>query len=69
VIVPWTTADRASPEEAQLAVEDVDDQITILVNGQQVGAAHDDRFTTGYVGFTVSAPAHAIFSNLLVEQR
>jgi Ca-activated chloride channel homolog len=69
VIVPWTTVDRASPEEAQLAVEDVGDQITILLDGQQVGAAHDDRFTAGYVGFTVSAPAHASFSNLLVEQR
>ncbi|SRR6266481_366308 len=68
-IVPWTTVNRASPTEAQLAVQDIADQITILVDGQQVGAAHDHRFTDGYVGFTVSAPAHASFSNLLVEQR
>jgi VWFA-related protein len=69
VIVPWTTVDRASPEEAQLAVEDVGGQITVLVNGRQVGTAHDDTFDGGYVGFTVSAPAYATFSNLIVEQR
>jgi hypothetical protein len=69
VIVPWTTVDRASPTESQLTVQDIGDQIAILVDGQQVGAAHDQRFTDGYVGFTVAAPAHATFSNLLVEQR
>jgi Ca-activated chloride channel homolog len=69
VIVPWTTVNRASSTEAQLAVQDIANQITILVDGQQVGTAHDHRFTDGYVGFTVSAPAHASFSNLLVEQR
>lgn len=69
VIVPWTSVDRASPTEAQLAVQDIGDQITVFLDGQQVGAAHDQRFTDGYVGFTVSAPAHASFSNLLVEER
>ena len=69
VIVPWTTVDLASPTEAQLAVQDIVDAITIFLDGQQVGTARDDRFTDGYVGFTVSAPAHATFSSLLVEQR
>jgi len=69
VIVPWTTVNWASPTEAQLAVQDIADEITIFVDGQQVGEAHDHRFTDGYVGFTVSAPARASFSNLLVEQR
>ena len=69
VIVPRITVDRASPTESQLAVQDIGDQITVLVDGQQVGAVHDHRFTDGYVGFTVSAPAQATFSNLLVEQR
>jgi Ca-activated chloride channel family protein len=69
VIVPWTTVDGASPTESQLAVQDIGDQIAIFVDGQQVGAAHDQRFTDGYVGFTVAAPAQASFSNLLVEQR
>jgi len=69
VIVPWTTVNHASQTQAQLAVQDIEDEITIFVDGRQVGAAHDNRFTDGYVGFTVSAPAHARFSNLLVEQR
>lgn len=69
VIVPWTTVDLASPTDAQLGVQDIADAITIFLDEQQVGAARDDRFTDGYVGFTVSAPAHASFSNLLVEQR
>jgi hypothetical protein len=69
VVIPWTSVDHASPEQAQLAVEDVGDQITVFVNGRKVDAAHDDSFTGGYVGFTVSAPAHATFRNLLVEER
>ena len=69
MIMPWTTVDRASPKEVQIAVQDIADEITISVDGQQVGVTHDDRFADGYVGFTVSAPAHASFSNLLVEQR
>lgn len=69
VIVPWTTVNRASPTEAQLTVQDIADQITIFVDGQQVGAAQDHRFTDGYVGFMVAAPARAIFTNLLVEER
>jgi hypothetical protein len=69
VVLPWTKVDHASPEDAQLAVEDIGDQITIIVNGRQAGTTRDDTFTTGYVGFTVSAPAQATFSNLLVEER
>jgi Ca-activated chloride channel family protein len=69
VIVPWTSVSGMVPTEAQVAVEDVGDQITIFLDGRQVGVAHDNRFTEGYVGFTVSAPARARFSNLLVEQR
>jgi VWFA-related protein len=69
MIMPWTTVDRASPKEVQIAVQDIANEITISVNGKQVGVTHDDRFADGYVGFTVSAPAHASFSNLLVEQR
>jgi Ca-activated chloride channel homolog len=69
VIVPWTVVDRASTTEAQLAVQDVGGQIAIFLDGRQVGTAHDNRFTEGCAGFTVSAPADATFSNLLVEQR
>jgi Ca-activated chloride channel family protein len=69
VIVPWTTVDGASRTEVQLAVQDIGDQIAIFVDGQQVGAAHDQRFTDGHAGVMVSAPAQATFSTLLVEQR
>ena len=69
VIVPWTPVNQALPTDAQLAVQDIGDQITIFVNGQQVGTARDETFCEGYAGFTVSAPAQATFSNLLVEQK
>jgi VWFA-related protein len=68
VIVPWTTIAYPA-DEAQLAVEAVGDQFTISVDGKKVGVAHDDTFAAGYVGFVVSAPAEATFSNLVVEQR
>jgi Ca-activated chloride channel homolog len=68
VIVPWTTVPRESPANTKLAVEDIGDQITVFVDGQEVGSARDDTFSKGYVGFTVSAPARATFSNLLIEQ-
>jgi Ca-activated chloride channel homolog len=68
VIVPWTTIARESPSKTKLAVEDIGDQITVFVDGQEVGSARDDTFSEGYVGFTVSAPARATFGNLLVEQ-
>jgi len=53
----------------QVAVQDVADEITISVDGQQVAVTNDHKFSDGYVGFTVTAPARAVFSNLLVEQR
>lgn len=69
MIMPWTTIDRASPNEVRIVVQDIAEEITISVDGQQVGVTHDGRFADGYVGFTVSAPARATFRNLLVEQR
>jgi len=42
--------------------------MAIFVDGQQVGAAHDQRITDGYVGFTVAAPAQATFSNLFARR-
>jgi Ca-activated chloride channel homolog len=68
VIVPWIVVDAASATEAQLAVDDVGDLIRIFINGRQVGSVRDNRFTQGCVGLTVSAPTHAIFSDLLVQQ-
>lgn len=68
VIMPWIVVDGASATDAQLAVDDVGDRITIFVNGRQVGSVHDSRFTEGCVGFIVLAPASATFGDLLVEQ-
>lgn len=68
-IVPWTTIPQDSPWEAQVAVGEVGDQITMFVDGKQVGVARDDTFETGYEGFIVSAPAHAVFSNFVLEQK
>jgi hypothetical protein len=50
-------------------VQEVGDQMTIFVNGRQVGSVRDDRFTEGTVGFTAWAPARATFGNLLVDAR
>jgi VWFA-related protein len=69
VVVPWTSIDRALPFEMTLAVEDIGDHITVFVDGKKVGSARDDRFSEGYVGFTVSAAARATFGNFVVEQK
>lgn len=69
VILPWTTLAHDSPLRAQLAVESIGDQIAVFVDGQRVGTARDDTFEVGYAGFIVSAPAHAIFSNFIIEQK
>lgn len=69
VIVPWTTVPRGSSSGAQLGIEDVGDQIAIFIDRREVGVARDDTFETGYEGFIVSAPAHAVFSNFVLEQK
>jgi len=68
VILPWTTVAHDSPLDAQLSVQAVGDQITLFIDGRQVGTARDDRFDSGYSGFIVSAPTHAKFSDLLLER-
>lgn len=68
VILPWTTVARDSPLETQLSVQTIGDRITLFIDGKQVGTARDDRFYNGYAGFIASAPAHAKFSNLLLER-
>jgi Ca-activated chloride channel family protein len=69
VIIPWTTIVRESPLEARLTVQDIGDQIMLFVDGRQVGTARDESFDEGNAGLIVDAPAHAIFSNLLLEQK
>lgn len=68
-VIPWTTVAHDSPLHAQLAVQGIRNQITVFIDGQQVGTVRDDTFQSGYAGFIVSAPAHAIFSKFTIEQR
>lgn len=69
VVVPWTTVAHDSPLQAQLAVQSIGNQIAVFIDGQRVSTTRDDTFDTGYAGFIVSAPAHAVFSNLIIEQK
>ena len=69
-IVPWTNvASRASASGTEIAVEDIGNQISMFVGGQEVKGVRDDSFEQGYVGFVVSGPARATFKNLVVEQK
>jgi Ca-activated chloride channel homolog len=69
VIVPWTTIAADPPSKAQLAVQDIGNQITLFIDGQRVGTARDNTFDGGYEGFIVAAPAHAIFSDFLLQEK
>lgn len=69
VIVPWTTLPHDPALKAQLAAQAIGNQIAVFIDGQQVGIARDDTFADGYAGFIVSAPAQAVFSNFIDQQR
>ena len=69
-LVPWTNvAARVSASGTEISVEDVGNQISMFVDGQEVKSTRDDSFGQGYVGFVVSGPARATFRNLVVEQK
>jgi len=69
-ILPWTRiVNQATTSGTELSVEAVGDQITLFVNGQRVKQLKDDSYYQGYVGFTVSGPARAVFQDLVVEQK
>jgi hypothetical protein len=53
----------------RLAVQDVGDQITLFIDGRQVGTARDNTFDGDYDGFIIDGPGHAIFSNFVLEQK
>jgi Mg-chelatase subunit ChlD len=69
VIVPWT---RLSAKQVQqdstagieLTAECHGDQITLLVDDQQVGRVRDATYESGYVGFMSLGTGHAVFRNL-----
>lgn len=67
-LIPWTVVIQPPSSETELSVEAVGKQISIFVDGQQVKSIQDHTYQ-GYVGFVISGPGRAIFSNLLVDQR
>ena len=71
VLVPWTdiSGEPVSLTEMELSVEDIGDEMTAFVNGRRVGMARDDTYDEGYAGFIVTAPGHATFRNLVVEEK
>lgn len=69
-IIPWTkVAVRPSASETELSVEDIGNQISVSVNGQEVKSVRDGTFDQGLVGFVISGPGRATFRNLVVEQK
>jgi Ca-activated chloride channel homolog len=70
-IIPWTAAHSSeAPASGLLLTADcVGNQITILLNNQQVARAQDDSYGQGYVGFVLSGTGRARFRNLVVTQR
>lgn len=68
-LIPWTTVSRPSSSETELSAEAVGKQIWISVDGQELRTVQDDTYDEGYVGFVISGPGRALFSDLLVEQK
>ncbi|HEV2221865.1 MAG TPA: VWA domain-containing protein, partial [Candidatus Acidoferrales bacterium] len=46
-IVPWTTVAEAAPPGTELSADDIGDQITIFVDGQEVGTVRDSTYDQG----------------------
>ena len=44
-------------------------QISVFVNGQTLKTVQDDTYDEGYVGFVISGPGRAVFTDLVVEQK
>jgi Ca-activated chloride channel homolog len=67
-LVPWTTVLQPS-SGTELSVEAIGTEISVFVDGQEVKSVQDDSYDQGYVGFVISGPGRALFSNLLVQQK
>jgi Ca-activated chloride channel homolog len=69
LLVPWTIVENASTPTADLSVEVLKDQISILVNGTEVKSVSDRTYDQGLVGLVMSGPGVATFANLIVQQK
>lgn len=68
-LVPWTKVAQSSASGTELSVEAMGSQISIFVDGQEIKSVQDDTYDRGLSGFVISGPGHAIFKNLVVEQK
>ncbi len=68
-LIPWTLVTQPPSSETELSAEAIGKQISIFVDGQEVKTVQDDTYDDGYVGFVISGPGRALFSDLLVEQK
>lgn len=67
LLVPWTVVVQPPSSETELSAEAVGKQISVFVDGQLLGSVQDDTYDQGYIGFVLSGPGRALFSNLLVQ--
>jgi len=69
-IISWTPVHLSETPESgvKIAVQCVGSQITVVLNGQQVGRAKDDSYDQGYVGFILSGMGRVKFRDLVVVQ-
>ncbi|HEV2615614.1 MAG TPA: VWA domain-containing protein [Candidatus Acidoferrales bacterium] len=68
-IVPWTAVGNAPTSATELSVQDLNNQISVFVDGQKVKVVRDDTYSQGWVGFVISGPGRATFTSLVVEQK
>ena len=68
-IVPWAAVVQSRSSGTELSIEDIKNEISIFVDGDEVGTARDGRYEQGWVGLVISGPGRATFTNLVVEQR
>ena len=70
-IISWTQVHLSQSSEAgvKIAVECVGNRITVSLNGQQVGAAKDDDYDQGYVGFVLVGMGRSTFRDLVASQQ
>lgn len=69
LLVPWATVSQPPFSRTALSLDAVGKQISISVDGLNVRTVEDDTYDQGYVGFVISGPGLAVFSNLVVEQK
>lgn len=71
-LIPWTPVDAEQVQKGisagiKLTVECKEDQITLFVDGKQVGEVRDTLHDSGYFGFISLGTGHVWFRNLEVE--